>query len=117
MFVFQRTCREWARASPYQSGCVNGGASGCAHSGSKLGGGAGFTVKLTIRRWSPGSEQVFAGLDQFEVEFSVNPTAAGFTARGGIVGHSVATWVLEGGYLIPAAKRNQRESPQLGGLL
>lgn len=82
---------------------VNGGDSGYTYSGFKQGNGAGFTAKLTIKRWDPGSESVFGGLDQFELEFQGSATASGFTAKGSIVGHPEATLAVEGRYLVPAA--------------
>ncbi|EGD09997.1 hypothetical protein XVE_1638 [Xanthomonas vesicatoria ATCC 35937] len=60
----------------------NGGDSGYTYSGSKQGDHAGFTAKLIIKCWAPGSESVFGGLDQFELEFWGNATAAGFFCQG-----------------------------------
>lgn len=82
---------------------VNGGDSGYTYSGSKQGDGAGFTARLTIKRWDPGSESVFGGLDQFELEFRGDATEAGFSAKGSVVGRSSeSTLVVEGRYLAPA---------------
>ncbi|PPT84077.1 hypothetical protein XarzCFBP7410_09130 [Xanthomonas arboricola pv. zantedeschiae] len=81
---------------------VNGGDSGYTYSGSKQSEDAGFTAKLTIKRWDPSSESVFGGLDQFELEFRGSATASGFTAKGSIVGRSEATLIVEGRYLAPA---------------
>lgn len=81
----------------------NGGDSGYMYSGSKRADGAGFMAKLTIKRWNPGSESVFGGLDQFELEFRGDATASGFSAKGSIVGRSEAALVVEGCYLAPAA--------------
>nr|WP_234339114.1 GrlR family regulatory protein [Xanthomonas citri] len=91
MFVSRRTCREWVRVAPYSKGeGVNGGDSGYTYSGSKQGDDAGFTAKLTIKRWDPGSESVFGGLDRFELEFRGSATASGFTASASIIGRSEA---------------------------
>lgn len=86
----------------FKGGSVNGGDSGYTYSGSKQGDSAGFTAKLTIKRWDPGSESVFGGLEQFELEFRGDSTEAGFSAQGSIVGRSEATLLVEGRYLTPA---------------
>ncbi|OWQ52518.1 MULTISPECIES: GrlR family regulatory protein [Stenotrophomonas] len=86
----------------FKEGSVNGGDSGYTYSRSKQGDGAGFTTKLTIKRWDPGSESVFGGLDQFELVFRGDATDARFSANGSIVGRSEATLVVEGRYLTPA---------------
>ncbi|MEA9733981.1 GrlR family regulatory protein [Xanthomonas campestris pv. raphani] len=92
-----------AALSPYSRGeGVNGGDSGCTYSGSKRSDDAGFTAKLTIKRWDPGSQSVLGGLDQLELVFRGDTTASGFTAKGSIVGRSDATLVVEGRYLAPA---------------
>ncbi|HDS0924013.1 TPA: hypothetical protein QDZ10_002494 [Stenotrophomonas maltophilia] len=82
---------------------VNGGDTGYTYSGSKRADGASFAARLTIKRWDPGSESVFGGLDQFELEFRGEATSTGFNAKGSIVGHPEATLEVEGRYLAPAA--------------
>ncbi|MFA4410061.1 hypothetical protein P2A15_15670 [Xanthomonas perforans] len=82
---------------------VNGGDSGYTYSGVKQSTDAGFTARLTIKRWDPGSESVFGGLDQFELEFRGSATPSGFAAKGSIVGHPEAKLTAEGRYLVPAA--------------
>ena len=78
---------------------VNGGDSGYRYLGFKQGDGAGFTAKLSIKRWDPGSECLFGGVDQFELEFRGDATEAGFSAQGSIVGRSEATLVVVGRYV------------------
>lgn len=60
------------------------------------------TAKVAVKRWDPGSEPVFGGLDQFELEFRGSATASGFSAKGSIVERPEATLAVEGRLLAPA---------------